>query len=160
IDFLGPTNEPDNWADPVQGPQVGPAQYVAMLDKLVARMRAWGLPDIPLIGPDTASVGRATGGYLPAMVGDAALMAHVEHLGIHTYSGDSGDTAAVVAGSGWPGRDWWATEYAAWDGGADHGTPIADEWAFSETSFRYLLALLGQGASGAQVWDGVDSYYQ
>jgi O-glycosyl hydrolase len=163
IDQFGPMNEPDNSSDPVQGPQVQPAQYIDMMDRLIAKMQALGLGGIQLVGPDCANTGSATSGYMPAMFNDPTLMADVYHFGIHTYSGESGSTDPTVSGSGWAGRDWWADEYADWPTvDMDHGQPLpaSGEWNFAENSFQDLLALIGQGASGAMVWDGVDSFYE
>jgi O-glycosyl hydrolase len=164
IDQFGPMNEPDNYIDPIQGPQVPPAQYVDMMDRLLASMQALGLGGIQLVGPDCANIVSATDDYMPAMFNDPTLMADVYHFGIHNYSGTSGTTDGTVSGSGWPGRDWWADEYATYYPGVnmDQGQPLPDddEWSYAETCFQDLLALIEQGASGAMVWDGVDSYYQ
>ena len=47
-------NEPNNPGDPVQGPQVGPTQYVRMLDTLETQLQGYGLGNLPLVGPDTS----------------------------------------------------------------------------------------------------------
>jgi O-glycosyl hydrolase len=164
IDGLGPLNEPDNVDSPNQGPLVPPGQYVDMMDRLVARMQALGLGGIPLVGPDSAHPENAAGGYLPAMFADPNLMAHVSHVGIHSYDGTSGSVDSTVSGSGYDGLNWWADEYGATFGdyNFDQGDQLTygQEWRYAEASFQNLLALLEQGASGALAWDGVDSYYQ
>ncbi len=101
INAVGPMNEPDV-ADYVQGPQVGPTQYVRMLDTLEKQLQGYGLGNIPLVGPDTASAGVGVNSYVPAMLADPFLMPHVLQFGFHTYGGSVSDSA-ITNNSTYPG---------------------------------------------------------
>jgi O-glycosyl hydrolase len=159
IDYLSPMNEQD--VGNPEGPSVGEFQYVNLMDKLLAKLAAHGLGNVQIVGPDVASATNLTTKYLPQMFGDSTLMSHVNHLTYHSYFGDSTNLDATVKGSGWPGRDWWVTEFAGGlNPSADQGQEIPNEWGYSETGFQYLLSHLAAGASGATVYDGVDAYYE
>jgi hypothetical protein len=159
IDYLSPLNEED--VGNPEGPSVGEFQYVELMDKLLAKLAAHGLGNIPLVGPDVANVDNLTNYYLPQVFGDPKLTSTLKHVTFHDYFGKSGSVDAAIQNSGVKGLDWWVTEYA---GGlyfdADQGVPIPDEWDFSEKSFQYLVQHLQAGASGATVYDGVDAFYQ
>ena len=62
--------------------------------------------------------------------------------------------------SGWPGRNWWVTEYADAFFSGDGGAPVPNEWTFSRNSFQNLISHVSGGASGAAVYDGIDALYQ
>jgi O-glycosyl hydrolase len=159
IDYLSPMNEQD--VGNPEGPSVDQFQYVTLMDKLLAKLAAHGLGNIPLVGPDLANVDNLTSKYLPQVFGDPTLTRALKHVTFHDYFGKDGSVDSAIQNSGVAGLDWWVTEYA---GGlyfdADQGVPIPDEWGFSEKTFQYLVQHLQNGASGATVYDGVDAFYQ
>jgi O-glycosyl hydrolase len=108
IDALGPMNEPNNPGDPVQGPQVGPTQYVRMLDLLETQLQGYGLGNIPLVGPDTSGGSTA---YDPAMLADSFLMPHVFQFGFHSYAAGPVTDPAVTNNATYPGRHIVIDEY-------------------------------------------------
>jgi len=134
--LLSPMNEPD-W-DGIEGPRVGPAQYVRLMQRLSRRLDALGLSSIRLLGPDTASVDTGVQTYFPEMLADATLMAKLAHFGLHNYAGYTAGAAQVLESSAYPGKNFWMTEVSnVWD-------------AFPE---------IAQGATAILVWDGYDSVY-
>jgi O-glycosyl hydrolase len=160
IDALGPMNEPDV-ADYVQGPQVGATQYVRMLDTLETQLQGYGLGNIPLVGPDTASAGIAVDSYVPAMLSDSFLMPHVLQFGFHTYGGSVSDSA-ITNNSSYPGRHILSDEYDGPYYNEDHAqraTP-AELWAQADASFQNLISIVNAGENGATIWDGVDNFYE
>lgn len=134
--ILDPFNETD-W-DGIEGPQLSSTQYVRLLHKLSVKLDAMGLPDVRLLGPNTASISSGVGTYMPAMMADSVIMSKVDHFGFHSYSADSGGANTAIKNSIYSSKNFWMTEYA---------NP-AD--AFS---------LLGQNASALIVWEGFDSVY-
>jgi O-glycosyl hydrolase len=88
-------NEPD-W-NGVEGPQVGPQQYVRVLHKLAVRLDELGLGSTKLVGPDTASPSIAASSYYPAMTADPVVMDHLAAVAIHDYSGSDGSPVDVKA---------------------------------------------------------------
>jgi methionine-rich copper-binding protein CopC len=160
IDALAPMNEPDNPGDPVQGPQVGAAQYVRMLDTLETQLQGYGLGNIALVGPDATQVSNAVSSYDPALLADPLLMPHIMQFGYHTYGGYATDSN-VTNSSTYPGRQIVSTEYDGSYFNEDHGqraTP-SQLWTQADTSFQLLMALISHGENGAIIWDGVDNYY-
>jgi O-glycosyl hydrolase len=161
IDALGPMNEPDLPDDPTQGPQVGAAQYVRMLDTLETQLQGYGLGTIPLVGPDTTSPVNAVNSYVPAMLADPFLMPHVFQFGFHTYGGGVSDSA-ITSNSTYPGRHLVSDEYDGPYYNEDHGqraTP-AQLWTQADASFQNLIAIVDAGENGAVIWDGVDNFYE
>jgi O-glycosyl hydrolase len=158
IDVFSPMNEEDH-GNP-EGPAVSSDQYVRILDKLSVRLKALGLGDIQLLGPDTASVSAATNDYAPAMLADYTLMPSIAHIGLHSYDGNTGDLASTIVHSAYPSRTLWMTEYSAWCDGCDTGAPNPNNWQFAVETVDHLLNFIEQGASSALVYDGYDSYYE
>src|SRR5579884_130944 len=160
IDALGPMNEPDDPNDTVQGPQVGAAQYVRMMDDLETQLQGYGLGGMPLIAPDTASVNDAINSYDPALLADPLLMPHIMQFGFHTYGAYAADSN-VTNNSTYPGRQIVSTEYDGTYFSEDKGTRAtpAELWTQADTSFQSLLSLMSHGENGAVIWDGVDNYY-
>ena len=134
--MLSPMNEPDQ--DGIEGPLVDPTQYTRLMRKLAVKLDSIGLSSLRLMGPDTANVYAGVGNYIPAMMGDSAVMAKVDHFGLHSYSGDSAGADAALKSSAFPTRNFWITET----------TNIAD-----------ILTHLGQGPAAVLIWDGYDSVY-
>ena len=58
----------------LEGCEVHPDQYARILHKLAARLRAMGLDDVRLVGPDTASPNAGAANYAPLTLADSALM--------------------------------------------------------------------------------------
>ncbi|HEY5183834.1 MAG TPA: hypothetical protein VIM19_02770, partial [Actinomycetes bacterium] len=160
LDFtlFEPFNEPD-W-NGIEGAQVSADQVVRVTHQLAARLDGLGLGDIKFILPDTADSGSGVGAYFSALQGDSYLMGKVVALGLHNYSGSTGGAASVIQGSADPSLPFWMTEFSAWCSGCDTGAPNPGDWSFARTTAQYMMNNLGQGAAGAEVWEGYDSYYE
>ena len=133
---LDPFNESD-W-NGNEGPQLSAAQYARLLGRISARLEALGIGDVRFIGPNTASLSAGVSSWLPAMMGNAALMAKVDRFGFHDYGANAAGVDSVIRASAYPTRTFWMTEYAV-----------------PEHAFRFFE----QGASGLLVWEGFDSIY-
>jgi O-glycosyl hydrolase len=157
IDIVSPMNETDLGQN--EGPSVRPDQYARLLHTLSVRLDNEGLGDIRLLGPDTASLDEGLGAYLPALAADAAVMAKLDHIGLHDYHGNPGGAAGRVRAVA-PGKTVWITEFSAWCGGCDTGSQPSDNWAFARGTVEYLLDHIEAGAASAQVYDAYDSYYE
>ncbi len=158
IDIISPLNETDLGAP--EGPAVDSTEYVRILDKLVTRLHALGLGSIRVLGPDTAYVTSAVSNYIPAMLKNPAVMAQIDHFGLHNYHGDSGNAAGVIRRSRYPSRNFWMTEWASQCPGCDTGTSSGDEWGFAKGTVENLFNHLRDGAAAALVYDAYDSFYE
>ena len=158
IDLLGPMNEPDT--NGVEGPQVGPQQYVRVLHKLAVRLDELGLGSTKLVGPDTASASIAASSYYPAMAADPVVMDHLAAVAIHDYSGSVGGIGGAIAGSAFPSMRYWLTEFAAPCAGCDTGAPNPGDWSSASEDVGQAFAYLDAGASGALVYDAWDGFYE
>jgi O-glycosyl hydrolase len=158
IDLLGPMNEPD-W-NGVEGPQVGPQQYVRVLHKLAVRLDELGLGSTKLVGPDTASASIAASSYYPAMTADPVVMDHVAAVAIHDYSGSVGGIDGAIAGSEFPSMKYWLTEFSARCAGCDDGAPNPADWSFASEDVAQAFSYLDAGASGALAYDAWDGFYE
>lgn len=160
LDFtlLGPMNETD-W-NGIEGPQVGPEQYVRLLHKLIVRLDGLGLSDIRLVAPDTASAAKAASEYLPALAADPLVMSRLAHFAIHTYDGDSAGMKSALPEAAGPGLDFWITEFSGPCPGCDSGSPNPTDWTSAAATAGYALDLLEQGAAGLQQYDAWDGYYE
>jgi len=160
LDFnlLGPMNETD-W-NGIEGPQVGPEQYVRLLHKLVVRLDGLGLSDIRLVGPDTASAPKAVEEYLPALASDPLVMSRLAHFGIHTYDGEAVGTNDALQRATNTGLDFWVTEFSGPCPGCDSGSPNPTDWTSAAATAEHAIDLLEQGASGLQQYDAWDGYYE
>jgi O-glycosyl hydrolase len=158
IDFLGPMNEPD-W-NGVEGPAVGPAQYVRLRYKLAARLDELGLGSTKLVGPDVADAFGGATDYYPPLAADPFVMQHLAAVGIHDYSGSVGGIDTAIADSAFATTPFWVTEFSAWCGGCDTGAPNPGDWDFAGQDVDQLFAYLDAGASGAMPYDAWDGYYE
>ena len=160
LDFtlLSPMNETD-W-NGIEGPQVGPDQYVRLLHKLVVRLDGLGLRDMRLVGPDTASAPKASSEYLQALDADPLVMSRMAHFGIHSYDGSSGGATEALAKSSHPELDYWVTEFSGPCPGCDTGSPNPDDWLSAAQTASQAIKLLQEGAAGLMQYDAWDGYYE
>lgn len=155
---ISPLNEMDLGYP--EGPKQDPASTLRLFQKLSARLNAVGMSNVQLIGPETASMAVAAN-YTRALMSDASLMGKIRTFAYHDYSGNSGTVNSTIAGSAFSDRRWLMTEYAAWCPTCDAGgTSAADEWNHAKTTVQYLFQHLSAGASGACVYDAMDSNYE
>jgi fibronectin type 3 domain-containing protein len=158
LTLFEPFNEPD-W-NGIEGAQASADQVVRVTHQLAVRLDGLGLGDVKFILPDTASVGSGVGSYFSALQRDGYLMGKVAALGLHDYGGSTGNAATVIQGSAYPSLPFWMNEFSAWCSGCDTGAPNPGDWSFARTTAQYLMNNLAQGAAGAEVWEGYDSYYE
>lgn len=156
--LFSPMNETDIKNE---GPTVKADQFARILRKLVDRMQANGLGNIKIVAPDAASMKTGIKSYLPALMADPVIMKKIAHWGLHSYGGYYAPVDSFIKKSGYPKIDWWLTEFNAWRNGLDAGkTDVKYDYNFAGECVNHLLQLLKNGASGAIVWEGYDSYYQ
>jgi O-glycosyl hydrolase len=160
LDFtlLGPMNETD-W-NGIEGPQVGPEQYVRLLHKLIVRLDSLGLSDIRIVGPDTASASKAVETYLPVLAQDALVLSRLAYFGIHSYDGYAAGADDALESTTTTGLDFWVTEFSGPCPGCDSGAPNPTEWASAAATAEQAIDLLQQGAAGLQQYDAWDGYYE
>lgn len=156
--LLSPMNESD-W-NGVEGPQVGPEQYVRIMHKLSDALDKLGLADISFVGPDTASADKAVRDYLPAMLKDRVVMDRTVHFGIHSYDGGSAGASDALAATGTHARNVWVTEFSGPCPGCDSGAPNPGDWESAQASATMAIQLLRGGMSGLQFYDAWDGYYE
>ena len=158
LDFtlLAPLNEPD--LNGIEGPNVGPEQYVRLLHKLTVALDDLGLTDMRLVGPDTALAENAMDGYFRELSTDAVVMDRLAYFAIHSYSGETSDARQVLAQSG-SGLDFWVTEFSGPCPGCDGGAPNPADWTSASATALLALDLIQQGATGLLHYDAWDGYY-
>lgn len=156
IDYFSPMNEQD-WGHN-EGPIEDTAAYVRIVNKVINRFTTLGLTSIEIVGGETAV---NTVNYADALLADSNAMQHITHFAFHDYTGSVGQFLgfdADAASHGFPGRNFWVTEYAGAIPAA--GQPAPDDWTFSKQSVQFLHNFLSGGASATAFYDGIDAYYQ
>lgn len=156
--LLSPLNESD-W-NGIEGPRVGPEQYVRLMHKLSNALDKLGLTDIRFVGPDTANAGKAIDDYLPAMIKDSVVMDRTVHFGIHSYGDTAPGAADALAGLGSPRPNLWVTEFSGPCPGCDSGAGNPESWDGAQDTAGLAIELLRNGASGLQFYDAWDGYYE
>lgn len=154
--LLSPLNEIDLGSP--EGPQVAPAQYARLLQKLAVRLDELGLGDVGLAGPETAFPDN-TVSYLTPMFADPLVMSKLDVVALHTYGSGIGDIPPAIAASSRPELPFWVTEYSRWCEGCLTGPGEAGQWSLGAETADFLFDLLAGGAAGALLWEGFDSYY-
>jgi O-glycosyl hydrolase len=152
LDFtlLSPLNECDH--DGLEGPEIGPSQYVNVMTAVISELDHMGLTEIRLVGPETAG---GPSSYISAMMANATVAGRTDHLACHSYSG-----SAAVPGTSYPGKNYWMTETSAWCSGCDqNGTPSQGEFSFAALTADVLIGDLLNGFGAVVVWEGFDSFY-
>jgi hypothetical protein len=155
LNLLSPLNEPD--LNGIEGPKVDPDQAVRLLDKLGHRLDSMGLGDVKFVAPDASSVEGAKTAYAPLLMADPYVRSKIAHLGVHTYSGDLADFPSTLK-EGDP--DVWVSEFNTACDSCDKGVELDDSWNRATSTAAMLLSLLQQGASGAQLYDAWDGFYE
>jgi O-glycosyl hydrolase len=130
--LFSPNNEED-WGFN-EGIVMSASVYAASLNKVSQRLDALGLSSIRLLGPEVAVVGNLSS-YVNAMKTFPAVMAKVDHLDQHNYSGDTGTGSTTAANAG---KNFWQSEF---------------------TDFSQSFSYLNGGASALMVWEAFDSVY-
>jgi O-glycosyl hydrolase/predicted secreted protein len=134
--LFAPNNEPD-W-DGIEGIRMDRTQHARVMRKLAQKLDAIGLGDLRLVGPDTADIGFGVKDYMPALMGEPAVMAKLDHFAFHDYGGETAGADNAIRNSAYPEKNFWITEVSnIWD----------------------ALAHLSQGPAAILVWDGYDSVY-
>jgi fibronectin type 3 domain-containing protein len=134
-----PSNESDNNCQANhEGICMSGAMYGDVMNRLAVKLNTAGLTDLHILGPETAVVSRGTDDYMPAMMNYPTLMAKVDHIALHDYSGNTGGADIAIKNSAYPTKNLWMSEVAHFDN------------AFS---------MVGQNAAAILMWDGFDSVY-
>jgi O-glycosyl hydrolase len=157
IGMIAPINEPDIRKE---GPTVGAEQYSRLLSKLMVRMQAVGMGDIPYAGPDVAGMGNGIKKYIPIMMKDPLLMSKLQRIALHSYAGYYAPVDSTIKKSAYPNTPFWITEWNAWCKGCDDGILGEYNYDFASKCVGYLLDLLKNGATAGIAWEGYDSYYE
>lgn len=157
--LISPTNESDhhNFSE---GPHLTGDQHAHILRKMILRMQELGIMEgIRIVAPDNASTSKALEEFIPAMMRDSLVMAHVAKLGLHTYSGDVRGVKQYIENSDFPDLSFWVTEWNAWCDGCDDGKLGEYNYQFARASVLHLISLLKAGSQACLLWEGYDSYY-
>lgn len=157
IGLLGPMNEPDIRKE---GPTVGAGQYAVILRKLVDRMESLGLGDIKIVAPDVAGMDNGINSYLPDIMADPVIMAHIAHVGLHSYGGYYAPASSFLKLSAYPTTSLWMTECNAWRNGLDDGILGVYDYNYAAECVMDIIDLIKKGASACLLWEGYDSYYE
>ena len=155
--LIAPMNEPDIRKE---GPTVGPEQYSRLLRKLMVRMEAVGLGEIPYAAPDVAGMENGINKYIPLMMKDPLIMSRIKLIALHSYAGYYAPVDSTLKRSSYPGSSFWITEWNAWCKGCDDGILGEYNYDFASRCVGFLLDLLKNGASAGIAWEGYDSYYE
>lgn len=158
LNLISPLNESD-W-NGIEGPKADPQQLTRLLDSLGHRLDALGMGDVRFVVPDTSSPDEARTAYLPAILSDSFVVDKTARIGIHSYDGSAGSVPDFVAQGRAAAKGVWATEFNAPCSGCDTGTQPSDTWDHAQSMASDLLALIGQGVTGAQLYDAWDGYYE
>lgn len=157
IGMIAPMNEPDIRKE---GPTVKAVQYARLLKKMILRMEAVGLGDIPYNVPDVAGMGNGLKSYIPEMMKEPVIMKKVKHIALHSYNGYYAPVDSTLRNSPYPKSTYWVTEWNAWCKGCDDGILGEYNYNFASKSVGFLLDLLKNNARGALAWEAYDSYYE
>jgi O-glycosyl hydrolase len=155
--LFGPMNEPDIQKE---GPTVGPAQYAAVIRKLVDRMNSLGLADIKIVVPDVAGMNNGIKEYLPLLFADPVIMASMAYAGLHSYAGYYAPASDFLKRSSYPTTSLWMTECNAWRNGLDNGVKGIYDFNFARECVTHIIDLIKNGANACLLWEGYDSYYE
>jgi hypothetical protein len=154
--LVAPFNESDIQKE---GPRLNEFRYVEIMKKIIVRMKQSGMNDIRFIGPDAAGMNNSVSRYIPAMMKDSLIMSGITPFAVHSYSGYHAPVDSLIRHSPFPDMKYWVTEWNAWRDGLDDGIKTAYNYQFAAQCIGYLLEFLKNGAAGAMVWEGYDSYY-
>ncbi|MDR0792922.1 MAG: hypothetical protein LBE82_06405 [Chitinophagaceae bacterium] len=157
IGLISIMNEPDIENE---GPTVNAAQYARLQKKFIDRMESLGMGDIHYVAPDVAGMNNGLNTYIPALMGDAAIMSKMAHIGLHSYGGYYTNVDSSLKHSAYPQTDYWMTEWNNWCTGCDDGILGEYNYAFAAKSIAYLMEFLQHGCTAGLMWEGYDSYYE
>lgn len=154
--LVAPFNESDIQKE---GPRLNEFRYVAIMKKIIERVKQGGMGDIRFVGPDAADMKNNVRRYIPAMMKDSTIMSSLFRFAVHSYGGYYAPVDSLIKKSAFPNVKFWVTEWNAWRDGLDDGIMTAYNYQFAEEAIIHLLDLLKNGAAAALVWEGYDSYY-
>ena len=157
--LIAPTNESDHHQYS-EGPHLTGAQHARIIRKTIERMDKLGISgNIKIVAPDNASKEKSLNEFLPAMLKDSVVMSRTNHLGFHSYLGNSEDIQPFIRRSAYPAKTYWITEWNTWCNGCDDGILGDYNYEFARKSVHNLLRLLRTGANACLLWEAYDSYY-
>ena len=157
FNLVAPNNEPDLGSEGIHIPTA--AQYVTTLHKLAQMLDTNGLSDVRLVGPDLSDSGT---NWLPEIMADPVVMAHLAHFGSHSYADNGGgawNVSEFIEGSLYPDKTFWMTEFNVWCDVCEYGNQRTNGWEYFLSTASYLLNYLDYGASAGLVWEANDSFY-
>jgi O-glycosyl hydrolase len=156
LKLFSPLNEIDI-GDP-EGPSVSAEQYAQLMHKLAVRLDELGLDDVGLVAPDTAKPGLVPS-YLGSLLDDEVVARKLALVAFHTYGGTIDEIPPAIAASPRPELAFWVTEYSRWCEGCLTAPAESEQWTLATDTTDYLFNYLREGAAGALLWEGFDSYY-
>jgi O-glycosyl hydrolase len=162
ITMLDPLNETDNaGGGPVfEGPSVNATQMVRIYGRIITNLHNKGYDDVQLLVPNISDVANENT-YLTAIMGDASVMAKVQHWCFHNYASSSGDINSLISASAYPTRNYWMSEWSQMTTDGNLEThDVADEWLFARTDTDYLISHLQQNAAAMLHWDAWDNLHR
>jgi O-glycosyl hydrolase len=158
FNLVEPNNEPDQLSD-LNKIRVTQSQQVTALEALAQCLDANGLSDIRFVSPD---LGFTSTSCMSALMNSPIIMPKLAHMGIHCYNDNFGGPSTGVYSflqqSGHPDLNFWMTEFNEWCQSCEGGGSGNDTWSFAQDSAYYLLNHLANGAAGAMVFTGCDTW--
>jgi O-glycosyl hydrolase len=132
---FAPNNEMD-WGHN-EGITMTAAVNAAAMNKVATRLDALGLTSMRLVVPEVAQTCNGIT-YWNQLANFPNVMAKVDHMALHDYSGGTCSALGSLQGSAYPTKNLWMSEFSIFD---------------------QAFPLLDQGASGLLMWDGYESVY-
>jgi hypothetical protein len=158
VSLVTPNNEPDIYDEGIR--ITNSTQYADTLHRLAAKLDAAGLTNLWFVGPCRSN---GSTNFLNELTADETVMARLKHIGVHAYNNSQANAQAAVnwmAGSAYPDRTVWMTEYNTWCPTCDTtDTGFFDEWVNARATAEHLYYHLEGNASAALAWEGYDSIY-
>jgi hypothetical protein len=160
-----PINESD-LGNP-EGPLVGFAQYIRIVDAIIGQLNALGYTDVQIVPPALGDATNAQQWYAQ-FIADSTAMSRIQHFTQHSYLTPPvlGNGLIPIQGSPvYNDRTIWISEWSQMvtDGNLDNGNPVVDEWLFARQDTDNLLTLMVAGGTATQGptafahWDGWDN---
>ena len=138
------------------------------LHALAAYFETNNLTDMRLIGPSLSHTMSLWDRFywINTMMSDPLTRSYVAHVGIHDYYDTQADTgsgdnnlytsAYDFLNKTFPGTNFWVTEFNKL-GNGEYGLPDTN-WSYGRDTADFLISHLNNGAAGAEVFTGSDSW--
>jgi O-glycosyl hydrolase len=150
--LVEPANEPDRF-------WLSMSQEMTGLHYLAQCLDANGLSELRFVGPALAGTSLP---WIGSWLDDSVVRAKLAHVAVHCYNDNYGGPSSGVYDylqqSSYPSMNFWMTEYNQWCSSCEGGGSGDNSWSFARGSVHYLLNHLRNGAAGAMIFTGCDTW--